>query len=130
MMFLNKQQLIGRIGRDPEVRVTKTDKTVASFSVATTAKYGDTEKTTWHQVNAWGKLAEFIQTYVKKGALVFVEGPTDHREYETKDGEKKKVTEVTALTFILLATPKDKEGGEATDDRRPAAPAPESDLPF
>ena len=127
----NKAILIGRVGKDPDVR-TVGDSKVANFSVATSEKYKDKngerqEKTQWHRVTAWRQLAEIIQKYVKKGILVYIEGRIEYREYES-EGVKKYATDIVASEMKMLSFPDDAEKKEEA----PAEEAPNDDesLPF
>jgi len=130
--MVNKAILIGRVGKDPDVR-TVGDSKVANFSVATSEKYKDRngqkqEKTQWHRVTAWRQLAEIIQKYVKKGILVYIEGRIEYREYES-EGVKKYATDIVASEMKMLSFPDDAEKKEEA----PAEEAPNDesdDLPF
>lgn len=102
----NSVQLIGRLGKDPEVK-TFGDKKKASFSIATSDSYKNAkgekvEDTQWHNVVIWGKLAGVAEKYLKKGQEVAVEGKLVHREYETDKGEKRYITEITVNDLVLL----------------------------
>ena len=103
----NKVQLIGNLGNDPEIINLESGKTLAKFSIATNESYknasGEKVKDTqWHNVVAWGKTAEIIEKYVTKGKEVAVEGKLTSRSYETKDGEKRYVTEVGCNELLML----------------------------
>ncbi len=105
----NSVQLIGRLGKDPEVKVFN-DKKKASFSVATSDSYKNQngekiEETQWHNVVIWGKLAEIAEKYLKKGAEVAVEGRLIHRVYET-NGEKRFITEINVNDMVMLGPKK------------------------
>ncbi len=107
MSSLNKAMIIGRLGADPEVRYTQSNTAVANMSVATTERFKDRngeqqERTEWHRVVAWGRTAEICQQYLKKGSLVYFEGPIQTREWEDKDGQKRYTTEIKALTMQML----------------------------
>src|SRR5687768_2996210 len=107
MGSLNRAMLIGRLGKDPEVRYTQGGQAVATFSVATdhkwTSKSGEKqEKTEWHRIKAWGKLAELAGEYLSKGRQVYVEGRIETSEYTDKDGVKKYSTEINAQTITFL----------------------------
>jgi single-strand DNA-binding protein len=106
MKSLNRVQLLGRLGGDPEVRSTQNDTQVANFNIATSEKYtkdGETqEKTQWHRVVAWGKLAEIGSQYLNKGSLVMIEGKLETRQYEDKEGATRYATEVIASDIYLL----------------------------
>ena len=101
----NSVQLVGHLGKDPEVK-TFGDKKKASFSLATSDVYKNQkgEKVTdtqWHNVVVWGKLVSVIEKYVKKGQEVMVEGKLVHRAYES-NGEKKFITEINVNDLLLL----------------------------
>ena len=103
----NKVQLIGNLGRDPEIKNLTSGKLKASFPMATSETYknGKGEKVTdtqWHNIVAWGKTAEIAENYLQKGTRVAVEGRLVHRSYETKEGGKKYITEVVASSFMML----------------------------
>lgn len=98
---LNKAILIGRLGRDPEMRYTPSGQPVANFSIATdetyTGKDGQkVEKTEWHRIVVWGKQAEFCGNYLAKGRLVYIEGKIETRKWTDKDGVEKYTTEIKA----------------------------------
>lgn len=106
MPALNRVQLIGRLGKDPEGKFTPTGKRVAHFSVAISnrwkSKEGEAkEYTEWVNVEAWGRLGEVCQEYLKKGSLVFIEGRLKTDKYEDK-GETKYYTKVVALSMQML----------------------------
>lgn len=116
MSSLNKAMLIGRLGQDPEVRYTQSNTAVANFSLATNERFKDRngefqERTEWHRIVAWGRTAEICQEYLKKGSLVYIEGPIQTREWEDKDGQKKYTTEVKALIMQMLDSRGDQAGG-------------------
>jgi single-strand DNA-binding protein len=99
--------IIGNLGADPEVRYTASGMTVATFNVATKETWKDKnnsrqDRTEWHRVVAWGKLGEQAGEYLKKGRLVYVEGRMQTREYEGKDGIKRRTFEIVASTFRML----------------------------
>ncbi|MBL7862159.1 MAG: single-stranded DNA-binding protein [Cyclobacteriaceae bacterium] len=104
----NSVQLIGRLGKDPEVKnVGKSQR--ATFSIATTDNYKNAkgekvEDTQWHNVVMWGKLAEIAGQYLKKGAEVAVEGKLVHRVYETDKGEKRFFTEINVNDLAMLGS--------------------------
>ena len=108
--MVNKVFLVGRLGRDPDVRSTQNGKAVANFSIATSEKYTkdgkSEEKTEWHNVVCWDKLAEIAQKYLKKGSLIYLEGKLQSKQYDDKDGKKVTKTEVLAnvITFIDTKT--------------------------
>ena len=106
-MNLNRAMIIGNLTRDPETRTTPGGATVSSFGVATTSTWQDTsgakqERTEFHSVVVWGKLAEICQQYLGKGRKVYVEGRLQTREWDAKDGTKKSRTEIVADNMIML----------------------------
>ncbi|MCK9408445.1 MAG: single-stranded DNA-binding protein [Bacteriovoracaceae bacterium] len=135
---LNKVQLIGNLGKDPELKYTPSGVAVATFSIATSESWKDQdgnqqEKTEWHNIVAWRKLAEICGEYLKKGKKVYLEGKLQTRNYE-KDGIKRYITEIVADQLIML----DGGGGKGNSNSGPAAEstpvhsdAPkDDDLPF
>jgi len=106
MPALNRVQLIGYLGKDPETRFTPSGKKVAHFSLAVTQRWksgGESkEATEWMNVEAWNKLGELAQQYLKKGSLVYLEGRLKTDKYEDKGGETKYFTKVVALTLQFL----------------------------
>ena len=103
----NSVQLIGRLGKDPEVRTFDSGKKQASFSIATSETYKNqkgekVEDTQWHNIVIWGKLVDVAQRYLKKGNEVAVSGKLVHREYETSGGEKRYITEINVSDLVML----------------------------
>ena len=106
-MNLNRAMIIGNLTRDPEVRTTTTGKNVASFGVATNSVWTDAsgqkqEKVEFHNIVAWGKLADICGQYLAKGRKVYVEGRLQTREWEGQDKQKRKTTEIIAENMIML----------------------------
>jgi single-strand DNA-binding protein len=106
MPALNKVQLIGRLGKDPESRFTPTGKNVVHFSLAVSNRWksaeGTREATEWVNIEAWGRLGEICQQYLHKGSLVFIEGRLKTDRYDDKSGETKYYTKVVALSMQML----------------------------
>jgi len=123
MPALNRVQLIGRLGKDPESRFTPTGKKVAHFSLAVSQRWksaeGEKEYTEWVNVEAWGRLGEVCQQYLHKGSLVFIEGRLKTDKYEDKGGETKYYTKVVALSMQMLDR-KPEEEPAATVEEAPA----------
>jgi single-strand DNA-binding protein len=120
MSSLNKVMLIGRLGQDPEVRYTQSNTAVATLSLATSERYKDgngeqQERTEWHRVVAWGRLAEICQQYLNKGSLIYVEGPLQTRSWEDNQGQKRYTTEIKALQMTML----DSRGGGQQNQTTP-----------
>lgn len=130
--MLNKIQLIGRVGADPEIRFTTDGTAVAQFNLATTKswkKNGEKqEKTTWHKIIAWRKLAEIIGQYVKKGSLLYVEGELEIREFEDKQGVKRKTHEVIINDMKMLGGK--SEGGSSSSSRPSSSQRSQDDDTF
>jgi len=110
MAYLNKVLLIGNTGRDPEFTVTQTGRKRASFSLATTRRYRDAngeqkEQTDWHNIIAWGKTADVIESLgVHKGMPLFIEGSLSYRSWNDQNGQKRYSTDVVIETFQLLGS--------------------------
>lgn len=103
----NKVQLLGNLGNEPEMITLESGKKLAKFSIATNETYRNAkgEKVTdtqWHNVIAWNKTAEIIEKYLQKGNEVMVEGKLTSRSYETKEGEKRYITEVVCNELLML----------------------------
>jgi len=144
-MNLNRAMIIGNLTRDPEVRTTANGKNVASFGVATNSVWTDAsgqkqEKAEFHNIVAWGKLADICGQYLAKGRKVYVEGRLQTREWQAQDGTKRNRTEIVAENMIML----DRGNGPApamarqpvAQEAAPAAAAESSeeirveDIPF
>jgi single-strand DNA-binding protein len=118
--MVNKVILVGHLGRDPELRYTPNGQPVASFSIATTERWNDREgakqeRTEWHRIVVWGRAAEFCGNYLTKGRLVYIEGRLQTREWEDKEGDKRRTTEVVATNVQALGGRRDGGGGDAKD---------------
>jgi single-strand DNA-binding protein len=118
MSSVNKVILVGRLGKDPELRYTPSGSPVARFSLATseswTDKGGDKqERTQWHNIVAWSKLAEICNQYLVKGKLVYIEGRLESREYTDRDGNKRRITEIIARDMVMLDSRGAAESREA-----------------
>ncbi|HVE86479.1 MAG TPA: single-stranded DNA-binding protein [Myxococcales bacterium] len=158
---VNKVILIGNLGRDPEVRFTPSGQAVANFTIATNESWTDKqgqkqERTEWHRIVVWGKLAELCGEYLSKGRQAFVEGRLQTREWTDKEGKKNYTTEVVAQNVQFLGSrgegagprarpqngaqdygpppPGMEEGGMngngAMSGSGGGAPPPEDDIPF
>jgi single-strand DNA-binding protein len=133
---MNKAILIGRVGKDPEIRQTDNSK-VAKFSMATSEKWKDKqgeqkEDTTWHNVVVWGKLADVVESWVKKGMLLMVSGKIINRSYES-DGVTKYITEINCYELEMLSKVDsgDAQKVEAAAPIFTEKPLPtDNDLPF
>jgi single-strand DNA-binding protein len=124
MPALNRVQLIGRLGKDPESKFTPTGKKVAHFSLAVSNRWKSAEGeakeyTEWVNIEAWGRLGEVCQQYLHKGSLVYLEGRLKTDKYEDKGGETKYYTKVVALQMQMLDK-KPSEEPVATVEEAPA----------
>jgi single-strand DNA-binding protein len=137
--MINKVILVGRLGADPEVRYTPDGAQVTTFRLATDEQWKDksgerTQRTEWHRVVAFRKLAEICGSYLSKGRLVYVEGRLQTRSWEDKEGQKRFTTEIVASNMQILdrGPSRDQQGG--TDERVPAGAEMEQtsdeDVPF
>ncbi len=121
---VNKVILIGRLGRDPELKYTGSGTPFCRFSIATDDVWNDKasgerqERTEWHNIVAWDRLAEICNQYLTKGKQVYIEGSLQTREWDDQDGNKRKTTEIRARDVVLLGSAGDGAGG---GQRRTAA---------
>jgi single-strand DNA-binding protein len=130
---MNKAILLGRLGKDPEAKKLESGVTVVSFSLATSEKYTDkngekVEKTEWHNVTVWNKLAEIIEKYFKKGDPILIEGKITTRKWQDKDGNTRYTTEILANSFEFV--PSAKTDNNSAPDEQAALDVPNNDLPF
>ncbi|MHB1664942.1 MAG: single-stranded DNA-binding protein [bacterium] len=107
MSSFNKAVVLGYLGKDSELKSTQNGNSVASFSVATSETFKNkegvkTEKTTWHNIQVWGKTAEALSQYLTKGTRVLVEGKISNRSYDKQDGTKGYISEIIANNIVLL----------------------------
>jgi single-strand DNA-binding protein len=141
MASLNKVMLIGNLGKDPEVRFTASGQAVTSFSLATSEKFKDktsgewVERTEWHKVTLWGKLAELAGEYLSKGKTVYIEGRLQTRKYD-KDGVTHYSTEIVGDKMEFLSAKGEKSGGESSSAPKNSGsnyeepPFQDDDIPF
>jgi len=127
MASVNKVMLIGNLGRDPEVRYMPDGQAIANVSVATTDTWKDKsgekqERTEWHRVAFFGKLAEIAGEYLKKGSQVYVEGRLQTRKWQDKEGQERYTTEIVAERMQMLGSRGGMGTGPAETQERPAAP--------
>ena len=106
-MSINKVILVGNLGKDPEIKQTGTGKAMATFTLATSDRFKDKqgvqqERTEWHNIVAWGPLAEICGKYLHKGKQVYIEGKIQNRSYDGNDGNKRYVSEVVANEMQML----------------------------
>lgn len=140
MSGVNKVILLGHLGRDPEMKYGQTGTAVCRFSLATSEKRDGQERTEWHNITAFGKLAEVAGQYLAKGSQIYLEGRIQTRSWEGKDGAKRTATEIVAASIQFLGG--NKGGGKpAASQPKPTPgddpfsgdfgpPATEDDFPF
>ena len=138
MAGVNKVILVGNLGADPEMRYTADGTAVCNFRIATTEKFKDRqgtmqERTEWHKVVAWRKLAEICGQYLAKGKQVYIEGRIRNESWE-KDGVKQYSYKIEADNMVMLGGPggrgQDREPEPEPPFGRPEGGAPEDDIPF
>ncbi len=157
MAGVNKVILVGHLGRDPELRYTQSGQPVANFTLATSESYSKRdgereERTEWHRIVAWGRLAEICAEYLSKGRQVYIEGRIQTREWEDREGEKRRTTEIVAREMQMLgrrgetntsyddsqapaestsaASPPAESTSAASTTEDPGTPPPDDDIPF
>jgi len=140
MAGVNKVILIGRLGADPEMRYTSGGAAVATFNMATSTNFTDkngqkTERTEWHRIVAFSKLAEICGEYLAKGRQVYIEGRLRTRDWEDRDGNKRKTTEIVATSMQMLGSAGEQARGDSRDLEPQASddlpgPVTEDDVPF
>ena len=134
---VNKAIIVGNLGADPEIRSVASGTRVANISVATSRRWNDRngaqqEKTEWHRIVLWDKLADVAERFLKKGDTVYIEGEIEYRSYEDKDGVTKYMTEIRARELVMLGGREGGGGGgmgssSSAPSRKPApskAPSP------
>ena len=137
-MSVNKVILVGRLGRDPEVRYLPNGEAVANFGVATSEQWKDRsgerqERTEWHNIVLQNGLAKVAKEYVKKGDKLYIEGKIRTRSYEDNNGVKRYITEVYGFNMEMLSPKKDGQTTQQGGAPTPPPPIPDQDkddLPF
>ena len=146
---VNKVILVGRLGKDPELKYTASGTPFCRFSMATDDVWNDKtsgerqEKTEWHNIVAWDRLAEICNQYLTKGRLVYIEGALQTREWDDQEGNKRRTTEVRARDMVMLSSAPEGAGGQrraasadaaagGTTSNSPSASATitDDDIPF
>jgi single-strand DNA-binding protein len=123
--MLNQAQIIGHLGRDPELRYLPSGEAVANFTIATTEKWRDKnsgeskESTEWHNITCFGGLADIVSNYLHKGSLVYVSGKIKTRKYQDKDGNEKYSTSIQCQELKML-------GGKPSNGEQKSEPKPQN----
>jgi single-strand DNA-binding protein len=134
MSSLNKVMLIGHLGKDPEVRYTPDGAPVATFSLATSENWTDKsgskqEHTEWHTIVAWNKLADLCKRFLTKGRQVYIEGRIRSRDWNDRDGNKRRTTEVIATQMVLLGS-RQQSSDAGTQSMEPSGRGQDADQGF
>jgi len=141
---VNKVILVGNLGQKPEIRYTKDSKPIASFSIATSESWKDkttgdmVEKTEWHNVTFFGRIAEVAEQYLDKGSQLYVEGKLQTRKWQDKEGNDRYTTEILGNEMNMLGGRQSSDDGGAYDQSQPASQTAqpqdsqisEEDIPF
>ena len=134
---LNKVQIIGHLGKDPEMRYTPSGKPVTTFSMAVSRSWNSADgerhnETEWFSVVAWGNLAEICKQYLVKGQQVYIEGRLQTRRWDDKEGAKHTSVEIVASEMMMLGERRDSNNIQEVDATSAdgAAPAAEDEFPF
>ncbi len=140
MASINKVLLLGNLGRDPELRSTPKGNSVLNFPMATSRRWKDREteevhdETDWHRIVVWGRQAEVLSEYLKKGSQVHVEGRIQTRSWSDSEGAKRYTTEIVASRIQMLGRPEDRRTPEPVDEpevpAEPGEPHGNDDIPF
>ena len=138
MGYLNKVLLIGRIGQDPEKRITPAGHSVVNISIATTEYFKDQsgnkkERTEWHKEVLWNRQAEIVEQYCRKGSQLYIEGSLQTRDWQDKDGNKRYTTEIVARNLQLLdSRSQGSQSGDTSNSGgfQPNSPAPQQQNDF
>ena len=121
MAGVNKVILLGNLGRDPEIRYTPNGLAVATFTLATTERIKDEDRTEWHRLVAFGRLAEICNEYLNKGKQIYVEGRLQTSQWDDRDGNKRSTTEIIMSNMQMLGSPgggSGSRGGRTEDSGR------------
>ena len=135
MASLNKVMLIGNLGKDPEVRFTASGQAVASFSLATSEKFKGKsgeweERTEWHNITLWGKLAEIAGEYLSKGKTIYVEGRLQTRKWQDKSGNDRYTTDIVGDKMQMLSPKGERSGGGDSSSASKSGGASYEEPPF
>jgi len=143
MSGINKVILIGRLGRDPEVRYTPDGTAIANFSIATSEEWKDKgtgekkERTEWHRIVAFRRLGEICGEYLSKGRQIYIEGRLQTRDWQDKDGNKRYTTEIVASQMQMLGSRDSYDSSGGSGSRKEEVPAgsefpnsQDDDIPF
>ena len=139
MAGVNKVIIVGRLGKDPEVRYTPSGAAVANFTVATSEEWKDRdtgekqERTEWHRIVAWRRLGEICGEYLHKGKEVYIEGRLQTRSWEDRDGNTRYTTEIVAQNMQMLGSPGKQGKADTSEERFPSeepVSVPDDDIPF
>ena len=128
--MINKVILVGNVGKDPEFRQLDDQKQLVKFPLATSEKYNGNEKTEWHNIVIWGKLADIVQRYVNKGQMLYLEGKIQTRSWDDADGNKKYSTEIVCFNMQMLGAKSQPKNEVNVDDYPENSDIDNDGLPF
>lgn len=114
MAGVNKAILVGNLGKDPDMKYTQSGKAMVNFSLATTERWGGEDRTEWHNIVMFDRLAEIANEYLRKGRTVYIEGRIQTRSWEDQSGNKRYITEIVASSMQMLGAPRSET--ERRDD--------------
>jgi single-strand DNA-binding protein len=125
MAGVNKAILVGNLGKDPDMKYTQSGKAMVNFSLATTERWGGEDRTEWHNIVMFDRLAEIANEYLRKGRTVYIEGRIQTRSWEDQSGNKRYITEIVASNMQMLGAPRSEterrdDGGGYYRQPRPA----------
>jgi len=138
-MSVNKVILVGRLGKDPEVRYSNNGNAITNFNLATSRVYKNkqgekVDETEWHRCVSFGRTAEVCGEYLHKGSLIYVEGRLQTRDWEDKDGNKRWTTEIIIESMKMLGSKNDRGGSSEEKSGNPfdkgPSDIPDDDVPF
>ena len=138
-MSVNKVILVGRLGKDPEVRYSNNGNAITNFNLATSRVYKNkqgekVDETEWHRCVSFGRTAEVCGEYLHKGSLIYVEGRLQTRDWEDKDGNKRWTTEIIIDNMRMLGSKNDRDGSSSESSGNPfdkgPSDIPDDDVPF
>jgi single-strand DNA-binding protein len=126
MAGVNKAILVGNLGKDPDLKYTQTGKAMVNFSLATTERWGGEDRTEWHNIVMFDRLAEIANDYLRKGRTVYIEGRIQTRSWEDNNGYKRHITEIVASNMQMLSSPRSEQdrGRDEAYPRTPRGEAP------
>ncbi|MDR1487129.1 MAG: single-stranded DNA-binding protein [Deltaproteobacteria bacterium] len=124
MAGVNKAILVGNLGKDPELKYTQSGKAMVNFSLATTERWSGEDRTEWHNIVMFDRLAEIANDFLRKGRTVFIEGRIQTRSWEDQNGNKRYITEIVASNMQMLGSPRSEQDRAENGYYRPRPSTP------